>query len=213
MLLIIIHELGHFLTGAILGINIDKICLYPYGGITKFKMMINTKRLNQWQVLIMGPIFQIIFYYIFSSYINNIYLSKIFLDYHLFLLFFNLMPIYPLDGGRILFLILSYFKPYKKSFYYTVYFSYLVIILLISYFLTSSNIIISIVLISLLYKLKKEKKLFPYIFERFILERVLYNLKFKNIKIVKTKDEMMLDTLHYFKISKTIIPEKNYLTR
>src|SRR5699024_12159201 len=47
------------------------------------------------------------------------------------LLLFNLLPIYPLDGGKLLFYILSLFLPYKKAHQYTYRFSLLACILLV----------------------------------------------------------------------------------
>ena len=35
-ILIFFHELGHAITGTILGFKLDKIIIYPYGGLTKF---------------------------------------------------------------------------------------------------------------------------------------------------------------------------------
>ena len=37
-ILIIVHELGHFISAKLVGIEIDKIIIYPLGGIAKFKM-------------------------------------------------------------------------------------------------------------------------------------------------------------------------------
>ena len=40
-LLILIHEFGHAITGIILGYKLDKITIYPLGGITSFNLPIN----------------------------------------------------------------------------------------------------------------------------------------------------------------------------
>ena len=40
-LLLFIHELGHAITGIILGYHLDKITFYPYGGITTFNLPLN----------------------------------------------------------------------------------------------------------------------------------------------------------------------------
>ena len=40
---------------------------------------------------------------------------ELFKSYHYTLLFFNLMPIYPLDGGKLLNIIINYLLPYKKG--------------------------------------------------------------------------------------------------
>ena len=35
--LIIVHELGHYLTAKLLKFNVSQIIIYPYGGLTKIK--------------------------------------------------------------------------------------------------------------------------------------------------------------------------------
>lgn len=211
--LILIHELGHFLTASCLGLKTDKIYLYPYGGISKFNTKVNISRKEEWLILTMGPIFQLIFYLLSYLIIDNNYLKETLTNYHVFLLCFNLLPIYPLDGGRIIFLIMSYFKSYKKSFYYSIYISYTILVLLLIYFYVSKSLFLVLVLFLILYKTKKEKDLFPFIFEKYLLERTLYIFSFKKRKIVSTVDEMMLDNLHYFKTPNGIISEKDFLIR
>ena len=93
--LLLIHELGHAITGIILGYKLDKIVFYPLGGITIFNLPINIPIKKELLILIMGPIMQIFGY---------VFLIKIYPSvsiYHYTLLLFNLLPIYPLDGGKI----------------------------------------------------------------------------------------------------------------
>ena len=58
MLLIIIHEFGHFITAYFFNWKIDKIYIYPLGGITRFNDIINKPFIEQFLVLLMGPVFQ-----------------------------------------------------------------------------------------------------------------------------------------------------------
>ena len=62
LLLIIVHELGHFFTAKYFNWEIDKIYIYPLGGLTKFKTLINKPLKEELLVTIMGPIFQILFF-------------------------------------------------------------------------------------------------------------------------------------------------------
>lgn len=211
MSLIFIHELGHFLTAFFLGWKTDKICLYPYGGISLFKQYVNVHRKEEWLVLIMGPLFQIVFFNFVYPSLDNLYLRNIFSNYHLFLLIFNLLPVYPLDGGKIFLLILSYFNSYRNSFILVIYFSYFIVILLCGYFFISKTFILVGVLIILYFKIKKEKQQFPYIFQKFLLERTLYNFSFKKRKVIHQVNDMMLDTFHYFNTSNGLVDEKEYL--
>ena len=108
-LLLFIHELGHAITGIILGYHLDKITFYPYGGITTFNLPLNIPLYRELLILIMGPIMQIVEYLLLINYYPFI---KI---YHYTLLIFNLLPIYPLDGGKILNILCAYKFNYLKS--------------------------------------------------------------------------------------------------
>ena len=66
MLIIIIHELGHIITGILLKQKIEKIILLPFGGITIFQMKLNISIYKELLIAIMGPIFQIIGYIVFG---------------------------------------------------------------------------------------------------------------------------------------------------
>ena len=58
--LLFIHEIGHSITGIILGYKLEKIVFYPLGGVTVFNFPINIPLKKELLILIMGPIMQII---------------------------------------------------------------------------------------------------------------------------------------------------------
>ena len=118
--IIIFHELGHMLTAKLFNWKIDKICIYPLGGLTLFNDRVNKPLLEELLVVIMGPIFQIIITLLISKYDTNVIL------FSNTLLLFNLLPIVPLDGGKILNIILFLFNPLKKSIVYIVRISYII---------------------------------------------------------------------------------------
>ncbi len=120
-ILIIFHELGHAITGVLLGFKLDKIIIYPYGGITKFNNLLNTSLNKEILVIVMGPIIQIITYLI----LNKIFKYNYIKNYHLSILIFNLLPILSLDGGKLLNIILNIFFSYLKSFYLSVFISFI----------------------------------------------------------------------------------------
>lgn len=131
MLFAIIHELGHVLTGIILGFKPKNIEVLPIGISACFYMQCDdyNKKINYAnrfglkKVIIScaGPItnfiIAIIFYFFDFSIFN---ISREFIIYtNLIIGIFNLIPIYPLDGGRIIKNILHIKIGLKESYKYT----------------------------------------------------------------------------------------------
>ena len=161
----------------------------------------------------MGPIFQIIYYLLIINFltINDYQLFKM---YHYSILIFNMLPIYPLDGGKLLNIILSFITSYQKSYILTILlsFSTIIIILILSIkinFSLSFNLylIISLILIKLT-KLYKDRL---YYYNKFKLERYLNNYHFKKIKVIPNINKMMRDKRHIIKKENKYLTEKEYL--
>jgi len=174
MSLILIHELGHTITAFIFKWKIDKICLYPYGGISKFNQRINAPLYQEFIILIMGPVVQMFFYLIIVNNLHGVY-KEMFQIYNYFILSFNLLPIYPLDGGKLLNIIMYSFLPYLTSNYSTYLISTIISLLVLIYFVITKSIFMIIVLIFIIIKLISEYLDINYNFNKFLLERYLYN--------------------------------------
>lgn len=131
MLFAIIHELGHVLTGIILGFKPKNIEVLPIGISACFYMQCDdyNKKINYANRFVLkkviiscaGPItnfiIAIIFYFFDFSIFN---ISGEFIIYtNLIIGIFNLIPIYPLDGGRIIKNILHIKIGLKESYKYT----------------------------------------------------------------------------------------------
>ena len=59
-----------------------------------------------------------------------------------------------------------------------------------------------------IYKFYKD---ISYIYNRFILERYLYNFNYKNNKIINNKNKMYKNKHHIFNINNNLIEEKEYI--
>lgn len=210
MSLIMIHEIGHFITAKILGWKTDKIYLYPYGGISKFNQDINTSINEELLVLVMGPVLQIIFYLIYKKIINIKYLS-ILTSYNIFILKFNLLPIYPLDGGKIISLILNKLFAYKKAFKITIIMSFITEIMIVLLSIFNNEFLLTIIILMTFFKTKSEYMIFKLIFQKYILERIFKVYNFKKIKLIKNINEMKKDNYHLILNNNKYIEEKEFL--
>ena len=207
MSIIFVHELGHLIAAKYYKWNTDKIYIYPLGGVTKFNECINKPLKEELVITIMGPLFQIVYYYILTFLgVKNI------VTFNFLLLFFNLLPIYPLDGGKLLNIALSSFFPYKLSYKITIYISYLFYFLEFFFFVFFSNsyffILISFLL---LFKIIEEDSKRNYYFNKFLLERYLGNYHFKYVKYISSISSMQKNRNHIFKYRDNIITEKQML--
>ena len=167
--IIIIHELGHFMTAKILGINVKYIYIYPLGGISKFNMLLNDYIWKELLILLAGPLTQNIAYIILINIFNRD--REVILIYHLSILIFNLLPIIPLDGSKAINILLNKIFPFKKSHLLTIYISYTIILVLI--ILSIKNITLIFMISILLIILIKEHKNHKLIFNMFLIERYI----------------------------------------
>lgn len=135
-----IHELGHLSMGLALGMKPEKLELNPLGLSVSFKVEPNdynlkVKKANILEikkiiVAIAGPLTNLIIILI-AKYIKiNVFDYLMIIISNLILIIFNLIPIYPLDGGRILKSILHIIFGKKKALKFTNKISFIVIVIL-----------------------------------------------------------------------------------
>ena len=107
-----LHELGHIIVGIMLKMKLEKIEILPCGFSSSFKANLrdykykiknaNLLILKNLIITMAGPIVRIIMVIIFT-YIDIQYITKQEAIYsNLLIAIFNLIPLYPLDGGRII---------------------------------------------------------------------------------------------------------------
>ncbi len=215
--IIIIHELGHYLIAKLNSLNPEKITIYPFGGITRLNIPINTKISKELMIALSGVIFQSIYYLlILFLYKNNIlrtYIFEIFKNYHYSILFFNLLPIHPLDGSKIINLIMSKYLPYKLTLKLTIVISIItaIIIIKINYYKFNYTTILIITII--VDNLIKYSKNINYYFNKFLLERYLYKYHFSKSKNINKIDNMYKEKYHIIKENSHYLTEKEYLKR
>jgi len=208
MLLIIIHELGHILVSLIFKWNIEKIIILPFGGLTKYNEIINRPLIQEFLIAISGILFQIVFYILIKNYVDYKYFTII----NYFIIIFNLIPIYPLDGSKILNVFFNKITSYKNSLLLTIIVSYIFIIIF-SLLFFKLNRIVAFILVFLMIEVNKLYKERKELFNKFLLERYLNDFKFKRKKTIDNVNKMKKDCRHLFYINNKYLTENYFLKK
>lgn len=217
LLIVIIHEFGHVFFFKIFNIEIQSIVVYPFGGITTVNKKIHERIYKDVIISLGGIIFQlilIIIFFIFNEY-NLIVKSTydLFLFYNYNIIFFNLIPIIPLDGSKLYFAIFSKYLSFKCSYIIMIILSFISLIFFGVYnFIHGLNdIIIYLFLIFKIYECIKE---YRYVINKFYLERVMYNNYYDCIiNNCSSLDKMMVNKYYFFKIGRRYINERDYILK
>lgn len=111
---ILLHELGHAITGITLGLKIKKVNVNVFGLSIEFENYGKERINNKIIIDLAGPLINLI------AFIIAIILKKEEIAYiNIVLAIINLLPMYPLDGGRIVKNILLKKYNYKQVVAYT----------------------------------------------------------------------------------------------
>lgn len=185
-----------------------KIYLYPLGGVTKMNMDLNINPFKELIILMMGPLFQVLAYLLLCLIFNK----ELVRIYHYGILIFNLLPIYPLDGGKILNIFLNVFFPYKKTYNLVIKISYLIaVIIYLSNKKLSINMIITYIMLIIL--IRKEELKEEILYQKFLLERYLHKYSYKKNKIVYNIKNMYRYRNNIIKENNIKYSEKEYLNK
>lgn len=192
--------------------KIVKITLYIFGGCCFFDEKQNKPLKEELLILLAGPIFQIIYFLIMSFLNQNNLLSirnyLILKNYHYTLLSFNLLPIYPLDGGKLLNIITNYLFPLKKSNKIVIYISYILVFLIFFKYHSLNYVLMEIFLFTEITNFLKSQY---FLYNKFLLERYLYKYNFKKSTIIDDENKMYKERKHLLHLKNKYYTEEEYL--
>ncbi|MBX9602711.1 MAG: site-2 protease family protein [Bryobacteraceae bacterium] len=125
---VLLHELGHALVARRYGIGTTEIVMFPIGGVARLER--NPKPAEEFWIAIAGPLVNVVIFAVIFGYLQSRHLmvpvqelvrptdanllARIGIG-NLILAAFNLIPAFPMDGGRILRSILARFRPEDEA--------------------------------------------------------------------------------------------------
>jgi len=119
---VVLHELGHSLVAMRYGFEIDSITLWIFGGIAQFTEMPENWR-QELAIAIAGPAVSVVLgvlcYVAFVALPTGLEVVRFVAGYlalmNVVLAAFNLLPGFPMDGGRVLRALLATSMPYARA--------------------------------------------------------------------------------------------------
>jgi len=119
---VVLHELGHSLTAMRYGVDIESITLWIFGGIASFAELPENWK-QELLIAVAGPVVSVVLgvvcYAGFLVTPASVPTARFVLGYlavlNVMLAVFNMLPGFPMDGGRVLRALLARNRPYAKA--------------------------------------------------------------------------------------------------
>jgi len=207
-LIVFIHESGHYFMAAYFKWRVRGITLWIFGGVMKTDEHGNRPIREEALVTVSGPLQHVIIYIALHISASFQLLPETIIEqafyYNTVILVFNLLPIWPLDGGKLLHLLFSVYLPYKRAYNVTIIFSicFTVMFMILQLFLPFTLTSLLIVLFILMENWSDWKQRY-YVFIRFLLNRYEGRTHVKQVfPIMVAHDWLLIDVLALFKREK-----------
>ena len=213
-LLISIHELFHILTALALRYEIASICIFPFGLSMQLDNLEFRHSIDEIMIAMAGlvsylcsmPLLEYVYQFDYISKVNFHWLQTI----NTSILIFNSLPIYPLDGGRILHGLMHMIMPYRLAKKTTIICSSFCFCLISLKFVDSISMFV-IVLLFLCFQLVQSWISIPIMTRLFYLHRYIHPSKYK--AKYHQYDDLYRNKTNFIASKHEILSEQEWLNR
>ena len=180
--IVFIHECGHAAAAALFGCRVRSIQMLPFGGVAVIEDGGKLTAYREIVIALAGPLQNVLMVGVVVLLRQFQLGDPVFLDYiinaNMLIALFNLLPVLPLDGGKVVQAIVSLWAPYYTTLMWTYRISILcsagVILTAVSQWLSGDyGVPLNLLLIGffLLYSNVTDYRNVPYRFIRFLMNR------------------------------------------
>lgn len=201
-----IHELGHYISARVFRWRIRRIFLWVFGGVMETDEYGTRPIREEFLVTIAGPFQHIVIYMVIYLLEISALLPESTLllayQYNTFILLGNLLPIWPLDGGKLIQLCLESFFSFQTSHKWTIIISVVTVVSLSIYVYSQALFSLSFVLlmIFLIWENRLEWKRRYFKWWRFLWTRYSKSVNYrKQIEIEVPASISLLELFRLFK--------------
>lgn len=182
--IVVIHELGHVAAAREVGWKVTEIELLPFGGVATIENEAAADPLDEIVVALAGPFLNITMIFVsllfWWSGVWTEEWTRFFVTSNVIIAGFNLLPIWPLDGGRILQALLCFRLPYRTAALVSLGASSLLSALMLGVSGLSQQVNVLIIAAYLLVVNAQAFLRFPYQFFRFLMDKYIRQTEHDN---------------------------------
>jgi stage IV sporulation protein FB len=211
---VFLHELGHIISARRLGVLVSDVELLPFGGVSRLGEDLFFDPSKEIYVAVAGPLVNVVLVGLGVAMKNyglwDETLGPFFLQCNLMVAAFNLLPAFPLDGGRIFRAWLAGRTGFRRATYYAACWgqAWGVIVVaggFLGFLLHLSGLDVIVTGLFLVYAATREKVTAPYHFIRHLLRK---KEEIARLGVSPCELAVALDTVPLGEIIRTFVPQR-----